>query len=183
MAEPHSFCSEERRLWCCLSFANKRFYGTTLFTGGAFPSSQLFWTAVGNQSEKKNPVAEWLFGSISFYSLHTYCTSQAVPLLVRLQSPSQSSCSSLSCGTGQISDRMKWAVLLTLFKLLEDSWRMQAYQNPSVNLYSLYQVLIFLITLIMDSMKRRGKLIVKSSDGFSLGWILLLPSALKIKSQ
>lgn len=60
---------------------------------------------------------------------------------------------------------------------------MQAYQNPSVNLYSLYQVLIFLITLIMDSMKRRGKLIVKSSDGFSLGWILLLPSALKIKSQ
>jgi len=60
---------------------------------------------------------------------------------------------------------------------------MQAYQNPTVNLYSLYQVLIFLITLITDSMKKRGKLIVKSSGGSSLGWILLLPSALKIRSR
>lgn len=44
-------------------------------------------------------------------------------------------------------------------------------------------MLIFLITLITDSMKKRGKLIVKSSGGSSLGWILLLPSALKIRSR
>lgn len=44
-------------------------------------------------------------------------------------------------------------------------------------------MLIFLIILIMDSMKKRGKLIVKSSGGFSWGWILLLLSALRTRSR
>lgn len=56
-------------------------------------------------------------------------------------------------------------------------------QNLCVNSCSLCQVLIFLITLIMDSMKRHGKLIVKSSGGSSWGWTLLLPSALRTRSR
>lgn len=56
-------------------------------------------------------------------------------------------------------------------------------QKLCVNSCSLCQVLICLITLIMDSMKKRGRLIVKSSGGFSWGWTLLLPSALRTRSR